>query len=232
MTTDPTAGSATGAPVPAPPLLTAARERVVAALCDQFAHDNLSVEQLEQRLELAYKAQSVAEFDTLLADLPALAEPAPLTPLATAAPATMPERWAADVPAHARIVSLMSETKRHGDWALPRSLEVIAAMSAAHIDLRNAQLGAGTSDIHIVAVMADVKIHVPPGVRLECQGSAIMGVFSADAGAEPALPNAPVIRFTGYSIMSDVQTDHGESAENEEQLERSKAQRLSDGRKV
>src|SRR3954468_16484675 len=56
---------------PALPLADA-RERLIDELSRQFASDNLSIEELELRMERAYKATSVAELQSLTADLPQL----------------------------------------------------------------------------------------------------------------------------------------------------------------
>src|SRR5436190_22561840 len=57
------------------------RERVVQQLSDHFANDRLSLEELETRIELAYKASSTADLQRLTADLPSVAAspvPAPV----------------------------------------------------------------------------------------------------------------------------------------------------------
>jgi hypothetical protein len=60
-------GSESASPPP-----TAARERVVQALCVHFAADHLGMEELESRLTRVYGARSSQELAGLLADLPAL----------------------------------------------------------------------------------------------------------------------------------------------------------------
>src|ERR1043166_1453239 len=60
-------------PPPSPPpvaLAPAERDRVIAALCEHFAHDNLAMDELERRLELANRARTQAELVALVADLP------------------------------------------------------------------------------------------------------------------------------------------------------------------
>ena len=58
--------------------LPAERERTIEELSLHFAHDNLTLEELERRLELAYRATSVAELRTLTSDIKAATrEPEP-----------------------------------------------------------------------------------------------------------------------------------------------------------
>ncbi|OYV73046.1 MAG: hypothetical protein B7Z72_03395, partial [Gemmatimonadetes bacterium 21-71-4] len=62
------------------------RERIITLLSRHFANDNLSIEELETRLEMVYRAASVAEIRALASDLPAV-EGAPATPATRPAPA-------------------------------------------------------------------------------------------------------------------------------------------------
>ena len=54
------------------------RERTIELLSRHFAQDNLSVEQLEQRIEQAYRAASVPALREVTKDLPGDAVVAPL----------------------------------------------------------------------------------------------------------------------------------------------------------
>ena len=50
--------------------LTDERERVIQLLSEHFANDRLSLDELEARMDLAYKASSVGDLQRLTADLP------------------------------------------------------------------------------------------------------------------------------------------------------------------
>ena len=54
------------------------RERVVEALSEHFARDNLSLDELETRMARVYSASTPAEVDSILDGLPALAVGAPV----------------------------------------------------------------------------------------------------------------------------------------------------------
>src|SRR5262249_27256788 len=45
-----------------------ARERTIQALCSHFANDRLTTDEVDKRLELAQKAESMPQLDSLLAD--------------------------------------------------------------------------------------------------------------------------------------------------------------------
>src|SRR3954463_4054331 len=126
-----------------PPVVSLAdeRERVVQQLSEHFANDRLSLEDLESRMELTYKASSVAELQRLTADLPSAAvAPAPEAP---------PQEIATLGRDRDRGYAVMSETSRRGAWLVPQRLDLIALMSDTTIDLTQAVLPTGIIDIHV-----------------------------------------------------------------------------------
>src|SRR5512142_1772664 len=93
-----------------PPVsLAEARERAVSALSTHFANDAITIDELERRLELAYRTTSAAELEALTADLVFTAAP---TPAKRAVPAPAASRAVLDLPPHDRLVTIMSETRR------------------------------------------------------------------------------------------------------------------------
>jgi hypothetical protein len=53
--------------------------------------------------------------------------------------------------------------------------------------------------------MAGVEVFVPPGVRVECTGSAFMGAFEVDQRAQwIAAGEDRVVRVTGFAFMAGV----------------------------
>ena len=51
------------------PSLTRAREQKITELSTHFANDDLTLEDLERRIEQVYKAVNIAELDSITADL-------------------------------------------------------------------------------------------------------------------------------------------------------------------
>jgi len=181
------------------------RERVIQQLSEHFANDRISLDDLESRMELAYKAGSVGELQRLVADLSsgtALPVPAPV-------PA---DELAALSPDRQRIFAVMSETSRRGPWAVPQRLDLLAVMSDTTIDLTQASLPGGIIDIHIRSVCAAVKIVVPPGLQVVNRLSCLMG--SVHGGGEPneeggqggGWTQGTVIRLSGWALMAEVRT--------------------------
>src|SRR5579884_2079100 len=203
-------------PLP-PPSLSRAREQKISELSQYFANDDLSLEDLERRIERVYKASSVAELDSITADLKSLVVRDPdagsspagarLSRVAYEASNTVTPT-AMEVP-HARMLAIMSSTRRQGRWAVPRDLRVVAMMSDTRLDLTAALLPVGgVVNIELTAVMASCRIIVTPGMNvINDLHSFIADVrSSADELAPDNLASArtPVIRLTGTAFMSEV----------------------------
>src|SRR5215207_5971474 len=91
------------------------REATVARLREAAGEGRLTVDELDERVELAYAARTEADLLALGADLPA---PAPGTPAVSRAG---PERddW---------VVAVMSGASRKGRWRVRRRTTVLALM--------------------------------------------------------------------------------------------------------
>ena len=183
------------ADVPVP--LEQERQRTIDTLSKHFAYDNLSLDELERRLEQVYRASSVPALRELTNDLPSdVAESQNRNAVA------LPEAFAPEID---RIVSIMAETKRKGVWRPPKRLDVWCIMSDTKLDMTEAVLTAGVTEIRVRAVMAAVRIIVPPGVRVVVQPSAFMSSVVDDIEDQPPVGSgAPVIRIAGPVIMSEL----------------------------
>ena len=171
------------------------RERTIALLSEHFAQDSLSMDDFEKRVELAYRAASVPALRELTRDMtPA----APASVLASAAPS----EFAAE---RERITAIMSSTKRSGVWRPARHVDLLSIMSESELDLTQALLEPGVTEIRLRALMSQVKVIVPPGVRVVLQPSSIMGSVSDETMEPPAVGSgAPVVRITGRIVMTEL----------------------------
>ncbi len=179
------------------------RERTINLLSQHFAQDNLSIEELEKRIEAAYGAATVPALRALTKDLAPEAEPGAVFAVA-------PQSRGAAVVAdyaleHERIMSIMSETKRTGPWNPAKKLNVTCVMSTTVLDLTQAVLQPGVTEIKLRCLMASVKIIVPPGVRVVLQAGAFMSSVSDETVDPPPVGSgAPVVRVTGGVMMTEL----------------------------
>jgi hypothetical protein len=175
------------------------RQQIVQQLCAHFAVDNLTAEALEERLDRAHAATTLAALRELVADLPEAPAPG-----AVAAPRT----WSSPAEAAGRqvIVAIMGGAERKGAWTPPRTLYVVALMGGAEIDLREARLDRGVTEVVVFAVMGGVEILVSPHVHVDMSGFALMGGFGQSGRSEPPDdPGTPVVRVSGFALMGGVE---------------------------
>lgn len=175
------------------------RERVIEALSEHFARDNITLDDLEARMTRVYAATTPHEVDSLLDGLPALAMGAPV-PAVSEPNAPAPKL-------RERLVAVMSGIMRRGLWRIPRRLRVIAIMGGVDLDLREAELPPGVTEIRAFIFMGGLEVKVRPGVRLETEGIAIMGGFEDSMEESGAGRDAPIVRITGVAIMGGVHAE-------------------------
>lgn len=172
-------------------------------LAEHFAQDRLSLPEYERRVELAYRAPSADALSDLTRDL----TPAPMVRMAPGAAVRQDDATVVRQPSRAKnFFALMSGVVRRGTWTVPARIRAVAWMGGIGLDLREATLTAPVTDIYVFALMGGVEIIVPPDVRLESDGFAIMGGFE-DQLTEPAStdPNVPLVRVHGVAIMGGVE---------------------------
>jgi hypothetical protein len=110
------------------------------------------------------------------------------------------------VPERRGAVAILSSMRRDADWILPRLFRVFAFWGNAEIDLTQALLARGTSEIEIRCIMANVEIIVPPEVRVENEVEAVLG--SAETQRQTASttsPDAPTVRITGSAFLGSIE---------------------------
>ncbi len=193
---------------PPVPSLARAREVKINELSNHFANDDLSIDELERRMERVYKAGSIAELEVITADLKnAVAVPADLVQAKVVRGTRgAPARFEA-MPT--RIVSIMSSTKKVGRWGVPPVLGLKAVMSDTQIDLTHAVLTSNTVEMEVKTIMTSLKIIVPPGMRVMVDTSSLLSNIESKADdlalADAAPASVKTLHLTGYAFMSDVQ---------------------------
>jgi hypothetical protein len=216
-------------PVP----LAQTRDAVIRQLAMHFAVDNLTAEQLEQRIDQAHAATSLDVLRGLVADLPVMAEPPDASAAALDGFSRVP---AEQVPGRQLVAGIMGGAERKGIWTPPGQLTAVAIMGGVVLDFRQARFGPGVTVVHALAVMGGVEIIVPPGIQVETNGVGLMGGFASGGDvAVQARPDAPVLRIGGLALMGGVEIhvrrvgEGASDARRRRRLERREARRLGRG---
>lgn len=170
------------------------RDATTQRLQTAFAEGRLDDEEFTTRMQAALRARTREELERLLVDLP---EP-PGSPDAAAPPLASERR-------HALVLAVMGTTRRRGRWRMPARCTTVAIMGGCVLDLRAAQLSAPVTTITAVAMMGSIVVLVPPGVRVEMHGMALMGSWSNRVREHHLPPEAPQVHIYGVALMGDVE---------------------------
>lgn len=110
------------------------------------------------------------------------------------------------VPEVRGVVAVLSTVTRQGDWILPRLFRAASFMGSVEIDLTTARIGPGTSEVQLRAVMSNVKVLVPPDLRVECEVDPVLGATKVIREAESTTSaQAPLVRITGTAFLASVE---------------------------
>jgi hypothetical protein len=178
------------------------REEVIQRLCRDFANDRMTTQELETKLEAAQRARTADDLRALVADS------APLAPISTPAPMAGtrprdPAEFALREPL--RISAMFASARKQGDWEPAPVTHASATFGEIILDFREARIGPGVTVVHASATFGSIEIIVPPGVHVECDGSATFGEFSERVSmTAPVGAVAPTLRITGEALFAEV----------------------------
>ena len=172
------------------------REQAADVLREAASHGRITMDELDERLELAYAAKTYADLAAVTRDLPAPAQaPGPVQP-------AMAGRIGG-TPRSKFSVAIMSGARRMGRWVVPRTYVGVAVMGGIELDLRDAQFSEPEVTIHAYTLMGGIEITVPEDVDVDVSGFAFMGGFDHNASG-PGVPGAPRVRILGFALMGGV----------------------------
>jgi hypothetical protein len=201
------------------------REAVAQKLQSAMAEGRLTVNELQERLDVVYASKTLAELEPVTWDLPGHTDLVPKAPVvpqravpaAAGAPGTGLARVVGATPTSTVAVGIMSGATRTGPWVVPVQFTALAVMGGVDLDLTHASFAAREVTITAVAVMGGVDITVPEDINVVVNGFGFMGAFEDNANVR-ADPNGPVVRINGLALMGGV--DVHRAKKNKVQLEK------------
>ena len=178
------------------------RDRVAEVLREAAAEGRLSLDELDERLDVLYQAKTYAELEPITADLPSAgAHPA-------SAPAARPAAYSTDrfggQPSGSVAVAVMSGFSRKGSWVAPKEMTAVAIMGGGEIDLRDARFAETTTTIHAITIMGGIQITVPEDAYVQVNGFGLMGAFDDSRAAGDGEPGGPHIIINGFAFWGGV----------------------------
>lgn len=171
------------------------RHRVTELLREAAGEGRLDMEELDQRIELAYAAKTYGDLVPITADLPVARRGS-----------TQPSLPPAHASRFESSFALMSGQRRAGVWEIAPEHMALALMGGVELDLRQAVFAARETVIRAYAVMGGVDIVVNAHTRVVLDGIGIMGGF--DQGRDKVEAqldrDSPAVRVTGFALMGGV----------------------------
>jgi len=177
------------------------RERVAKILHDAMAEGRLTVDELDERLQIVYKSKTLGELVPVTADLP-VANPHAMMPQALQQ--NLPSYRIGGTPGATASFAFMSGFNRNGNWVVPRYHTAFAFMGGGTLDLTEARFAEAEATIQAVAFLGGIEIIVPDDITVKVQGFGMMGGFDHHGSGEGP-PGAPVVTINGFALMGGVE---------------------------
>jgi hypothetical protein len=190
------------------------RERTVTVLRTSGANGQLTVDELDERVEAAYAAKTRGELELLVEDLGARERSAGL-PVRSGEGGT---RW---------VVSVMGGSDRKGHWRVGRTVTVLNLMGGSNLDLNDAELAADVVEMRVYSLMGGSDIRVPEGLNVEVSEFAFMGGNDISRSSARPVDDGPLLRLKMISIMGGSSLRRGRrKSRAERRLEREQRRHL------
>jgi Domain of unknown function (DUF1707)/Cell wall-active antibiotics response 4TMS YvqF len=173
------------------------REQAAEVLREAAGQGRISMDELDERLELAYRAKTYADLTAVTHDLPQTGTA--LNPAATAVPARI-----GGTPRNKFSIAILSGARRLGSWVVPHRYTAVAVLGGIELDLRGAQFSEPEVTVHAYTVMGGIQITVPEDIDVDVAGLAFMGGFDHDASGA-GVPGAPRLKVIGFALMGGVE---------------------------
>jgi hypothetical protein len=172
------------------------RHRVAEVLREAAGEGRLDLDELDERLELTFRAKTYSDLIPITADLHAVSQ----------APATIsPAPLVGGVPTvgHESSTAILGDCSRRGVWQVPAQHSAFTLMGSITLDLREAVLVARETTINASAIMGEVKIIIPAHMHAVVEGTPILGDYGQGKDKVPAAlrPDSPTIRVKGVALM-------------------------------
>ncbi len=195
------------------------RERVAERLRGAGGDGRLTVDELDERVQLALEARTRGELDALLRDVD---ERGPLARRETAGgvvvrPGEGGARW---------VVSTMGGATRSGRWRVARRCTVLNVMGGSEIDLNDAELAGDDVEITVFSFMGGAEVYVPEDLRVEISDVGILGGNEIERSSPEAEDHdGPVVRLKLISIMGGTNVRRGPKLSWRERREKRQLER-------
>jgi hypothetical protein len=187
-----------------------AREAAVRTLSEGFARDEIGLDAFDERIERAYRAESIAELARLTSDLTPVEADVTSTEavlVATIEPPRIVSQSDHVDPAGRLVASAtLGSVEREGPLSLSGHVRARAVLGSLVVDLRDVRLGPGVTELRLDATFGSIEIFVPADLSVELEAGALLGSVEGRSRLVPdADPDAPVLRIVGRALFGSIE---------------------------
>src|SRR4051794_18380029 len=151
------------------------RERTADILRTAAADGRLTMEELDERLDLTYESRTHGELEKLTADVVGTRPHSAAQQGLTVRKGEGGAEW---------LISVMSGHDRKGRWRVGRHLKVINVMGGSNLDLNDAELADDYIEMTVFSFWGGAEVWLPEGLNVELSEFSLMGGNDIKIGAE------------------------------------------------
>ena len=189
------------------------RERTAGVLRRSSANGQLTVEELDERVEAVYAARTRGELERLVEDLGDVREQ----------PAGVPVR-PGDDGTH-WVVSIMGGSDRRGRWRVGRTCTVVNVMGGSDLDLNDAEFAGDVVELRVFSLMGGSDVWIPDGLDVEVSEFALMGGNEIKVREPRPGDGGPLLRLKVISVMGGTTVRRGRKRSRRERRRERERQR-------
>jgi hypothetical protein len=187
------------------------KRQAEALISSRYAEGLIDADELERRLELVQDAETMAALERLIVDLvePGTAPSTALMIPSAPSPSGNQDALARldDIAPQRQFTALFSSVEQAGRWTPARHNRVVDVFGDATLDLREAELGPGTTIIDVRCVFASLVLIVPPGLAVRIEASATFASVERDEhiNEQPRAAGDPVVVIQGIVLFASLE---------------------------
>lgn len=168
------------------------REQTAEMLREAAGEGRITLDELDERLQSAYRAKTRAELAGLTADL------------------------TQGAPAMDRVVSITGGAVRSGRWKATPACRVHDIAGGVDLDLGDAD----RVEIHVKSIMARSTVFVSDGLNVEISETGAMGTNTIKLGDRTPDPGGPTVHLKLFSMMGGTDVKRGRKRSLRDRLRR------------
>jgi hypothetical protein len=167
------------------------RDKTIKRLEKAYAQGEISLEELEKRIELAVNTTEYADLENLVSDLK---PPEP----------EMETKANYHEEPEETILGVLSGIKRKGRWKPARRSKIMVFLGGVELDFSEADLREGITEFEYFCALGGIELQVPEGINVEISGLPLLAGIENKLSGE-VYPGSPTIKLNGTMFMGGIE---------------------------